>query len=32
MYAALVLMGITLAVNIFGALILRRASREEKGA
>ena len=32
MYAALVLMGITLLVNIFGALILQRASRELKGA
>jgi phosphate transport system permease protein len=32
MYAALVLMGITLVVNIFGALILQRASRAEKGA
>ena len=32
MYAALVLMGITLLVNIFGALILQRASREIKGA
>ncbi len=32
MYAALVLMGITLLVNIFGALILQRASRGLKGA
>jgi phosphate transport system permease protein len=32
MYAALVLMGITLLVNIFGALILQRASRGMKGA
>ena len=32
MYAALVLMGITLLVNIFGALILQRSSRELKGA
>ena len=32
MYAALVLMGITLAVNIFGALIVRRTPRDEKEA
>ena len=32
MYAALVLLAITLVVNIFGALILQRASRELKGA
>jgi phosphate transport system permease protein len=31
MYAALVLMAITLLVNIFGALILERASRELRG-
>ena len=31
MYAALVLMGITLVVNIFGDLILQRASGEGKG-
>jgi phosphate transport system permease protein len=32
MYAALVLMGITLVVNILGALVLQRASRGLKGA
>lgn len=32
MFAALILMGITLLVNLFGALILQHASRELKGA
>ena len=32
MYAALVLMGITLLVNMLGALILQRATRDMKGA
>ena len=32
MYAALVLMGITLLVNIFGALILQQTSKDLKGA
>jgi hypothetical protein len=31
MYAALVLLGITLIVNIFGSLLLLRASRESEG-
>lgn len=29
MYAALILLGITLAVNIAGAVIIQRASREQ---
>jgi hypothetical protein len=32
MYAALVLLAITLAVNIAGSLILQRASRNSEGA
>ena len=32
MYAALVLMGITLLVNIIGALVLQRANRALRGA
>jgi phosphate transport system permease protein len=32
MYAALVLLGITLLVNVFGAALLMRASRASEGA
>ncbi len=31
MYAALVLMGITLLVNVFGALVLQQAGNRMKG-